>query len=226
LAEVASCVADADDLHQPVLRVQAMWQQAMLSGMAGDHERAMEIAGIAHPLHAALGFSDADIQIGLIEFEHRWHVGGLGELRPLLEHGPAVEMYRSIRAMVALCALDSGDDDAARLLEEAGPAPHDWLGTIHAVLTAEVAARLRHPLCDSIAEWLAPHADSVVVVGSGSVCVGSVHHFLGNLAAARGDTARARAHLEESERVNRRIGAVRWAERSRRASLLLDERGG
>lgn len=215
--EIDDCVALAHELRQPTLITQALWLQAMVASMRGDYLRTMEIANAAHPLHAALGYTDPDIMVGLLEFEHRWLEGGLAELRPLLELGDAIEMFGTVKLMVALCALDAGDHaEASRLLEECATPPDDWLGLFHACLAAEVAARLGHHLARDLRAWLAPYAETVVLVGSGSICLGSVHHFLGLLAAAEGDDRATRRHLERAASVNESIGAPRWAERSRR----------
>jgi hypothetical protein len=69
----------------------------------------------------------------------------------------------------------------------------------------------------SLYEALAPHASRVVVTAEGALCWGSVHRFLGPLAALIGNTERAGVHFEASMAVHERLGARPFLARDRLA---------
>ena len=66
-------------------------------------------------------------------------------------------------------------------------------------------------------ELLAPHASRVVVAASGALCWGSVHRFLGPLAALTGNVERASVHFEAAMAVHERLGARPFLARDRLA---------
>jgi hypothetical protein len=83
--------------------------------------------------------------------------------------------------------------------------------------TAELAAALgARAACRWLYDTLAPHAGGAAVIGAGIVFRGAVDHHLGVLAAALGEPAAARAHLERALAVHERLGARAWAGGSRR----------
>lgn len=118
------------------------------------------------------------------------------------------------RAGLALIHAAAGDATAARWkFEQLAAAdfdliPHDLMWLVTVALSAEVCA-----FCDdaqqasTLYELLLPFEQHCVVVGHGFGCLGSVAHFLGQLAATIGQLDEACRHFEVALQVNERIGA-------------------
>ncbi|HET9728069.1 MAG TPA: helix-turn-helix transcriptional regulator, partial [Acidimicrobiia bacterium] len=66
-------------------------------------------------------------------------------------------------------------------------------------------------------ELLAPHASRVIVTAEGALCWGSIHRFLGPLAALLGNSHRASVHFEAAMAVHERLGARPFLARDRLA---------
>ena len=89
--------------------------------------------------------------------------------------------------------------------------------TITGLLAAgvEVAELSRH--ATRLREFLAPHANRLVITGIAVTLKGCVAHYLGLLAAAQGDQAAAETYLRQAVTVHERLGAVSLALASRLA---------
>ena len=133
-----------------------------------------------------------------------------------------------------LLAMQGEHDDARVVLVpmlDAGfeaIVPHDDLYFLCIAAAATTVVELGDaayaaPLFD----LLAPHASPVIVAGSGALCWGSMHRFLGPLAALLGNTERAIVHFEAAMAVHERLGARPFLARDRLAyAELLREVGG
>ncbi|MDF2273167.1 AAA family ATPase [Streptomyces coacervatus] len=123
------------------------------------------------------------------------------------------------RVSLALVAAQFGRlDEAARRLSAVAPrlggAPRDseWLPML-AQAAETVAAVGSHPSAPVLYDLLAPYADLFAVEGIGAAVRGPVDRHLALLAAAMGDTDRAREHRERALRAAGAAGAVALAER-------------
>jgi hypothetical protein len=68
-------------------------------------------------------------------------------------------------------------------------------------------------MCEAFYQALLPYAEQAVVVAFGTVCRGSVHHFLGLLARECRPEAAA-GHFAAAVEANRRLGLRWWIEQS------------
>ena len=85
-----------------------------------------------------------------------------------------------------------------------------WLGAV-AMLAAAVAPTSRDDaLLELLERLLEPCAEHVVVFGAGGAVFGTGHHWLGELAIARGDPARAMQHLERAVALSEQLAAPYW----------------
>ncbi|GAA1983257.1 ATP-binding protein [Catenulispora subtropica] len=128
------------------------------------------------------------------------------------------------KVTLALAAAQRGDLDEARTrLTAVAPrlagAPRDseWLPMLAQAAEA-VAAVGGHPVGATVSTLLAPYADLFVVEGIGAVLRGPVRYYLGLLAAADGDGARAREYFAAAERLAEQAGMAALVERIRRAA--------
>jgi hypothetical protein len=124
-----------------------------------------------------------------------------------------------------LSALRRGDiDDARRAMDrmEAGADLHDaWISLR---LRFEVELAVAEGDSDAIAalrERLEPHESEWLIALWGISIHGPISHWLGVLAAAAGDAAKAAEHFAVAAEQSDRLEAPRWAERARRAAAEL-----
>ncbi len=152
----------------------------------------------------------------------------LPELRETL--APVAQLHPFFREMYALSLVRSGDREGAhRWLgpwAEQPALPRDYLWTATTTVRSWVWVALGD--AEAVADLrrqLAPYADRMIH-GSGTVAVlGSVHQWVGELAAADGDLAAARRHLEEALATHRRLGLSFWEERTQHVLRRLDGTG-
>ncbi|HLI59432.1 MAG TPA: AAA family ATPase [Solirubrobacteraceae bacterium] len=214
-AQIDAFALEAEPLRQPRLVWNVLTWRAMLAlldGRLADAERL-----------SAQALADG------IRIEGRaasqYHVMQMLAIRS--EQGRAAEMSAVLadilretegrvtwRAGAAIHHLDAGQRERARAELEAlvGPgAPEipsdgEWLGAT--VLLGETASALGDAeRAATLYERLEPYADTVLVLGVGAVCWGSVSLCLGRLALACGRTDPALAHLERALRANTALGA-------------------
>ena len=134
-------------------------------------------------------------------------------------------------ALLALSCAEAGRLDTARALLDQAVADgvvtlqHDNFFLAATGLFGGVAA-----LCGSAEQRgalrtvLDPHADNFCVFGAGGAVFGTHHHWLARLAAADGDLAPARRHLERAEELCDTAGATYWADRARHEASELAQR--
>jgi DNA-binding SARP family transcriptional activator len=159
----------------------------------------------------------------------------LDEIRPAVEAWSSESNRPAWKIGYAVLLAGSGEFDAARALIapflEAGMAkvvPPDELYFLCLAAAATTIVAIGEPEhAPALYELLAPHASRVVVTAEGALCWGSVHRFLGPLAALIGNTERAGVHFEASMAVHERLGARPFLARDRLAyAQMLRARGG
>jgi len=161
--------------------------------------------------------------------------GRFGEIRPAVEAWAAEYERTAWKIGLATLLAEAGDHDDARaliapMLATGLPevAPHDDLYFLCVAAAATTIVDLGEPEhAGELYELLAPHASRVIVAASGALCWGSVHRFLGPLAALMGNLDRASMHFEAAMAVHERLGARPFLARDRLAfARMLREQDG
>jgi tetratricopeptide (TPR) repeat protein len=211
----------ATKIGDPYLEWSARQRRAFLGILEGRFDEAEEESNRAFEVAAGAGQPDAVPVFAAHLLELRWHQGRLAEIEPLVAQtvaeNPGIPGFRVVLALT-YCELDRLDE-AAALFEPDVSAdfrtlPYDaiWLGAMSYL--AEVCAQLGHRAgAERLYERLRPWGDQVVF--SGAAVTGSVHRYLGMLAATAGRLDDADAHLASALDVNDRLGAVVYAARTR-----------
>lgn len=206
----------------PLFRWYARVQRAMRAIAAGrlDEGETLARAALALIPQGAEGAAPETLLTQL--FAIRREQGRLVELLEPIARAPSTGRWgRLWQVRRALLRLDLGDTDAARrgLDALAGgnfddvPSDAQWLPTL--VLSAELVAGLGDVArAGTLYERLAPFASQAAVVGSAVLCLGSVHHPLGLLAATLGNLGDAVDHLDAAARAHRRMDAALLAVQS------------
>jgi tetratricopeptide (TPR) repeat protein len=214
-AQVQAFTAGARDLRQPLYLWQvAIWRamRALLAGHLSTAERlASEAfsAGIRPESETATQYYA--IQLLAIRRE-QLRMGELeGALREQLSNNAHRPAWRTALAtlMIETGRLDDAQSELDRLATARFadiPRDGDWIVTI--VLIADVAAAVKDGERSAILhDLLLEFGDRNVVIGLGTVCLGSVSRYLGRLASAFGDRKTARRHLERALEANRNLHA-------------------
>jgi DNA-binding SARP family transcriptional activator len=214
-AQVQAFTAGARRLRQPLYLWQvAIWRtmRALLAGHLSTAERlASEAfsAGIRPESETATQYYA--IQLLAVRREQA-RMGELeSALREQLTNNPHRPAWRTgyVTLLVETGRLDEAQAELDRLAGDGFaeiPRDGDWIVTI--VLLADVVASVRDAERSAILhELLLPFADRTVVIGLGTVCLGSVARYLGRLAVVTRDAAAARGHFEQALRVNRELQA-------------------
>jgi tetratricopeptide (TPR) repeat protein len=223
-AEMAAYGALATRLNQPTPR----WFVAVQSGLrrllAGDLAAAERDIVAAHAAGRRAGHPDAGAYFAIQLTQLRFFQGRLAEMEePLRSAAASAPSLSGLRTALALVFAETGRVKEARRELDAlagddfAAIPHDagWLSNLS--LLALVAARLgdAHHAA-TLGALLEPYRDRNVcafVVASN----GSVQHFLGLLAAARGADAPALAALERAVARNTEMGIATWTAYSQQA---------
>lgn len=190
-----------------LLQVEARWDEA---------ERALDELDA---FESTLSVSGTSIGLGQRAVMRELQ-GRLPELREVLEG--YVDFHPVFREMYALAVIRSGEPDQARRwlgpYAEQPPVPRDYLWTTITALRSWVWTALGDgEAAADLHARLEPYADRLVY-GSGTVVfLGSVQHWLGELAAVAGDREAARRHLEAALDVHHRLGLPFWEARTRAA---------
>ncbi|MGH9118966.1 MAG: serine/threonine-protein kinase PknK [Acidimicrobiales bacterium] len=222
----------AVDLGHPVAGWQVKVQRTKRLTLAGRLTEAGELAGAAFQLGQAAGQPDAPLvfaiqHLALSSFQRRSAEG-----LPLLAE--AVTEFRDHPALLAIEAKvlhDVGRVDEARVrLEQAvaeglGWLPSDGNRLSMAAVVAVGAQRLGLPeAAELVVPVLEPFGGQIVA--DRATVLGSVAHFLGLAALARGRLDEAEARLMEAIDVHRRLGApVLLASAQSDLARVLAERG-
>jgi class 3 adenylate cyclase/tetratricopeptide (TPR) repeat protein len=221
IEEVDRCTAAmqaiAAEVSQPYLTWVAGFQGALTALLHGRLDEADALAAEAFEVANDAGEADALVVFASQLATVRLEQGRIDEVIDLVEEAtegnPHVPAYRGV---LARCYCELGRFDEARELLEATDLAGisvDFLRMYTLVLWADVVADLAdEQRAAALYDLLAPWAGQCV--NSGAVACGSVQHYLGRLAAAKGDAEAARRHLEGAAEVHRRLDAPLFLARS------------
>jgi DNA-binding SARP family transcriptional activator/tetratricopeptide (TPR) repeat protein len=218
-AELDRYVHVAEELRQPVSLFWAhLWKstRALMAGCfdVAEHHN-LQALSFGQRLE---GLDATQLQAGVAAqlFLLRKEQGRLTELEETIkEFVHEFPQILSWRAGLALIHMTAGDKEAARwdfeqlAVNDFTRIPRDvtWLVTV--AVAAEVCALLDDTRRATLLhELLLPFAQHCVVVGRGFGCLGSVAHYLGQLAVTMGNTEAGCQHFEVALEVNERIGAT------------------
>jgi len=214
-AQISAFAAGAEDLRQPLFLWNAAVWRAMLSLMEGRlglaEQQALAALSVGIRSDGVTSRQYYAIQLLGIRREQARMTELEGPTRSLVASRPERPAWRGALATL-LC--DTGRTEEARTELEAVayddlptiPRDGDWL--IATTVLADVAADLGHEAAAArLYELLAPHRDSVVVIGLGAVCQGSTARYLGRLALVLGRREEAVTHLRHAIDVARALRA-------------------
>jgi tetratricopeptide (TPR) repeat protein len=238
----------ADRLDQPTFLWYPHLWRAMRLLLSGQSEAALGAAAEA----GQEGRRAHSVNAELLVLTHRWihwvQIGDTAALRRLIEEfddGDALPRATWAWVSLAFGFAQLGRLNAARLrldavADELRSAPRDseWVPMLAQVAEA-VSLCGGHPVAEWAYEALLPYRAQHIVEGIGAVALGSVEHPLGQLAAARGDSAAATQHFVAALSANRLLGspplvartlrhagvALRDADRCAEARELYEELG-
>jgi DNA-binding SARP family transcriptional activator len=152
-----------------------------------------------------------------------WDEGKLEELKPLLiaatqQGSGLVDSVRSALALVYI-DLDEPDEARAHVAEivaagiTGGARGLGWSVTL--AMLAEVCARLGDTKAIAeLATALAPYTGQLIVIGTGSGCLGAADRYLGMLAAAGGQPIQAEARFNAALALEESVGSEPLASRT------------
>ena len=216
--EMDRCIAIhglmAEKLDQPIFNWGHTFVCALRAQIAGDTDRAEELATEALRIGTDCGQPDAAVIFGAQLIIVSGQRGTMSDLAPLIEQMAAdtPDISRWLFASLLAKAHVEGDrtDDARTLLEEFAAAdfdlPLDQIWLTGMVDFAEAAIECRDPkyagpLCDRLAPW----ADQLPATGASAL--GPVSHYLGGLAAVLGRYDEADTYFAQSASLGDRMGA-------------------
>ncbi|MFE7174364.1 AAA family ATPase [Streptomyces sp. NPDC057616] len=224
-AEADAEVAAYETCVRPLRRPLYAWYVPLWRGTRALMEGRYDDCAAALDEVEELGRRAGSGNAGLLAVTQRWCLyadsgdsGGLERIRAAasdLERSPMLWP----RVTLALVAAQFGrPEEAARRLSAVAPrlgeAPRDseWLPMV-AQAAETVAALGSHPSASFLYDLLAPYAGLFAVEGIGAAVRGPVDRHLALLAAAVGDTDRAREHRKRAIRATEAAGAVALTER-------------
>jgi class 3 adenylate cyclase len=188
------------------------FQESHAAMIAGDGADAERLANEALAFALETGEPDAFTIFGVQLVGIRWLQGRLDELLPSLREAVAEQpLIPGFRAALAFALARSDERAEAReLLDQARHVdfdlPHDltWLGGL--AMWADTAARLNDVdsacvLFDRLAPWPTQNVNPNVT------SFGTVAHYLGELAAVRGDAVNSERYLLQALDLHRRMRA-------------------
>jgi hypothetical protein len=204
-----------------LLATAAMWRglRALLDGRFGEVEH-----HAAHMLHWAGDDAGFTVNHASLLASLWWDQGHLAELKPLLiaatKQGNGVG--DSVRSALALVYVELGEPHEARLQIAqivgagitGGTRGLGWSFTL--AMLAEVCARLGDTeAVPELITALAPYTKQLIVVGTGSGCLGAADRYLGMLAAAGGQLGEAERLFEAALALEQSVGSAPLASRTR-----------
>jgi hypothetical protein len=203
----------ADAVRQPVMRWIALWCRSWRSYLAGRLDEAESLTEQGFDIANESGQPDAIVVYAAQLCEIRAMQGRVDEIVELLEQAvdenPGVPSFAAMLANVY--SQDDADANARALLDRAAGGafanlPHDFLWLVGMTNYAETATHLRDADAAAVLyERLKPWAEHVAYN-----CVhvkGSVEHYLGLLAATRGEHDCAITHFTAAAAVHERMEA-------------------
>jgi tetratricopeptide (TPR) repeat protein len=223
----------AEQLDQPIFHWGHTFVRSLRAQIAGDTDRAEELATEALQLGTDSGQPDAAIIFGAQLMIVSGQRGTMSELIPLIEQMAAEtpDIPRGLFASLLAKAHVEADrtDEARDLLEEfAGSAfdlPSDQIWLTGMVDFAEAAIECRdpkyaRPLFDRLEPW------GEQLPATGASALGPVNHYLGGLATVLGRYDDAESYFSRAAAFSRRVGAKFFAARTELLwGAMLAERG-
>jgi tetratricopeptide (TPR) repeat protein len=217
--ELSAYCRQCEELGHARARYGALSRRATAALIAGDIDRAAELARSAYELGQAIGEADTrGVYETLVAGIERAggdpeRIGIAPDARLDSEPWPGLPLIEAYEHLVA------GDLAAAgRALEQLNlddlPPTYDLelltfaADTVAAAGTAEQRSHME--------QLLQPYAGLHIVVGGCAAYCGAVDHYLGILARSLGRTEDARRHFTSAAAMHERLGAPGWAEYSRR----------
>lgn len=214
----------ADRIRSPFFLSIVALHAGALAFLRGDLEAGESIALDVLKSEIPAASPVAAVQL----FYHRLCTSRENELesaiRGLLAESPEIETWRYAlaRLLAGSGRLKEGRAElkGCRRLEQI-PRDRHWLaagalGIETAILVGE------SELVEELFGTLEPHADVNIVLGHGSLFYGNTAYWVGRAAAAIGDLAAARTHLEKSLAMHRRMQSPPWISLSEKALADLD----
>jgi hypothetical protein len=221
-ASLAALEEAAERLGTPPARWRMSITRATWQRLRGEYAAADASAATAFEIGSRYRIADADIAFAAHTFLTTFHRGSLAPLLTSLE-----EYARARPEIVAwvlgagLAAVAAGDRRrATAILERAlaafPPAKWDETRVLAICLASELAYAVGVSAVDTtrLDDWLAPHANEIVVFGALAGDFGPVDRARGLLSAAQGDMAEAETRFRAAADICRRFGAQPWLQRT------------
>jgi len=210
----------AKQLDQPGVTWGYTFNLAWRAQLAGNTDRAEQLATTALQLGTDSGQPDAAMIFGVQLAIVSWQRGNLGDLIPLIEQmiteNPGLPVLSGLLAVAN--AEAERTDDARHLLAEFARTAFDlpldmtWLTGI--VLYAEADIECRDPkYAEPLIGLLAPFAGQLSGAGAGST-EGPVSHYLGGLSAILGRYEQADTYFAQASELSDHMGAKFFAART------------
>ncbi len=211
----------AERLEQPTLSWSVTAYRAARALIAGDTDRAEQLATDALKIGTDGGQPDASLFFGTHLIGVNQRRGTLGELAPLLEQmaANAPTVAGALTAVLARAHAEADRvEDAGRLLETLAttdfelPLDSVWLTTVLEYADAAIDVqdpKYARPLFDLLVPW----SDQFAAIGMAGA-EGPVSHYLGGLATVLGRYGEADSYFAHAAAVNDRAGAKFFAART------------
>ena len=208
-------------VHIPRFMAGVEQRRAMRALRAGRCAEAEAHAAAAVSLQPIPEFLEG---LAVQTFALRFEQGRLDEVRPAVEawagQGERPAWTIGYGTLLAECGEPTAAADVLRPFADAGfdTVPRDDLFFLSLGAAATGVVLLEDSdAAAALYELLSPHASRVVVAAEGALCWGSIHRFLGPLAALVGHTEQASMHFEAAMSVHERLGARPFLARDRLA---------
>ncbi len=221
--DLARCERLLDVARRPELESLVGMARTARCLMDGRFDEAEDLLG----RYATIRYGATEWGVGyhhhVTMFTVRRGQGRLAEIVDPLAAAAEEPQMRPARPVAALAAAETGQHARAvdMVRRWGADLPADWSGDFALAVWGLVAARTGAPDPARMYELLEPHADLLVVAGTGSSGLGSTHAVLAELANRLGRQDRARDHAARALHTHRTLGLTYWAERSERLAAEL-----
>ena len=186
--DVTSALRDAEDRHSLQFEVWSTWACAGVAFIRGSLAEAERLATDGFALHNRLGIWGAAETYALHAIFIWREQDRLLELSALVEPLLAQVQHPGARKLRAFFAFERGAIEEIGPLLGPNPLPvlRDFTWLCDMCVTAELSAAGGLACVDELYGELLPFADTVATLDGLFLCLGSVSHYLGLLAAALG----------------------------------------
>jgi DNA-binding SARP family transcriptional activator len=192
----------AHALRDPLHLHFAVGWRCMFAQLDGRLDEAEQLAMQSYEMRRALETRDAEGVLAAQLFMIRRAQGRVAELLDAVEQAiaqfPALAAWRAGLPLVLIAAGEHERARAELARVDLAAIPRDFFWLVAMSMLAEATAALRAP-AGAVYDALLPYAARFVQIGY-AACDGPVSRSLGLLAASRGDTRAAIAHLEAAVR--------------------------